>query len=145
MLHLGGYMRAQEGKAPEAAKLLARCRQKYDTVLRADPARAEWAPLLRYQHALALQDAGRFAEARAILKEVMEEKPARPEAVGAPLGWGDGLLAEGVLKIAAADQVLQTPPTEADAAAARKDRAAGIDRVRARRRISGESGAANGR
>jgi cellulose synthase operon protein C len=131
VLHLGGYMRGQEGKAPEAAKLLARCRRKYDKVLRADPARAEWAPLLRYQYALALQDAGRFVEARALLKEVMEEKPARPEAVGAPLAWGNGLLAEGVLKIVAADQAAQAPPTEADAAAARKDRAAGIDVVRA--------------
>jgi cellulose synthase operon protein C len=130
VLHLGGYMRAQEGKAPEAAKLLARCRRKYDAILRADPARAEWAPLLRYQHALALQDAGRFIEARAILKEVMEEKPPRSEAVGASLVWGDGLLVEGVLKIGAADQALQAPPTEADAAAARRDRAASMDVVR---------------
>jgi tetratricopeptide (TPR) repeat protein len=131
VLHLGGYMRGQEGKAPEAAKLLARCRRKYDKVLRADPARAEWAPLLRYQYALALQDAGRFVEARALLKEVMEEKPARPEAVGVPLVWGNGLLAEGVLKIVAADQAAQAPPTEADAAAARKGRADGWDGVRA--------------
>ncbi len=131
VLHLGGYMRTQEGKAPEAAKLLARCRRKYDKVLRADPARAEWAPLLRYQHALALQDAGQFVEGRAILKEVMEEKPARPEAVDAPLAWGEGLLAEGARKIAAAEQALQAPPTEADAAAARRDRAAGWDAARA--------------
>ena len=131
VLHLGGYMRAQEGKAPEAAKLLARCRRKYDVILRADPARAEWAPLLRYQHALALQDAGRYGEARAILKEVWDEKPARPEAAGVPLVWGVGLLEEGVRQIAGADQALQAPPTEADAAAARTDRAAGFDRVRA--------------
>jgi cellulose synthase operon protein C len=131
VLQLGGYMRAQEGKAPEAMKLLARCRRKYDKTLRADPARAEWAPLLRYQYALALQDAGRFVEARTILKDVMEEKPARPEAVDVPLVWGEGLLAEGTRKIGAADQALQAPPTEADAAAARKDRAAGWDVVRA--------------
>ena len=131
VLHLGGYMREQEGKAPEAAKLLAHCRRKYDKVLCADPARAEWAPLLRYQYALALQGAGRFGEARTILKEVTEEKPPRPEAVGVPLVWGDGLLAEGVLKMAAADQALQAPPTEADAAAARMDRAAGLNISRA--------------
>ncbi len=130
VLHLGGYMRQQEGKAPEAVKLLARCRRKYDKILRADPARAEWSPLLRYQYALALQDAGRFVEARTILTEVMEEKPARPEAVGIPLVWGEGLLAEGQLKMAAADQALQAPPTEADASAARKDRAKGLDVVR---------------
>jgi tetratricopeptide (TPR) repeat protein len=131
VLHLGGYMRQQEGKAPEAVKLLARCRRKYDAILRTDPARAEWVPLLRYQYALALQDAGRFVEARAILTEMLAEKPARPEAVGIPLVWGDGLLAEGQLKTAAADQALQAPPTEADAAAARKARAAGLDLIRA--------------
>jgi tetratricopeptide (TPR) repeat protein len=129
VLHLCGWLRLQDGMAPEAARLLSRCRRQFDKALRADPARAEWAPLLCYQHALALQDAGRYAEGRAILKEIMEDA-ARPESAEARLSWGEGLLAEGRGKIAAADALLQNNPPEDQAAAARKDREEGQRIVR---------------
>ncbi len=130
VVNLCGWMRLQDGKAAEAARILGRTRRKYEKELKADPARAEWAPLLRYQHALALQDAGRYAEARAVLKEIMDDS-SRPESAEARLVWGEGMLAEGRAKVAAADGVLGGSPTEADAAAARRDRADGAAIVRA--------------
>ena len=130
VVNLCGWMRLQDGKAAEAVRILGRTRRKYEKVLKADPARAEWAPLLRYQHALALQDAGQYAEARAVLKEIMDDS-SRPESAEARLVWGEGMLAEGRAKVAAADGVLGGSPTEADAAAARKDRADGLAIVRA--------------
>ncbi len=130
VVNLCGWMRLQDGKAAEAARVLGRTRRKYEKVLKADPARAEWAPLLRYQHALALQDAGQYAEARAVLKEIMDDS-SRPESDEARLVWGEGMLAEGRAKVAAADGVLGGSPTEADAAAARKNRAEGMAIIRA--------------
>ena len=130
VVNLCGWMRLQDGKAAEAARILARTRRKYEQVLKADPARAEWAPLLRYQQALALQDSGQHTEARTVLKEIIADS-ARPESDEARLVWGEGILAEGQAKIAAADGVLGGAPTEADAAAARKDRADGWATVHA--------------
>ncbi len=130
VVNLCGWMRLQDGKAAEAARILARTRRKVEQALKADPARAEWAPLLRYQQALALQGAGQYAESRAVLKEIIADA-ARPESDEARLVWGEGMLAEGQAKVAAADGVLGGAPTEADAAAARKDRADGWAVVRA--------------
>ncbi len=130
VLHLGGWLRSQDGMAPEAVRLLARCRRQYDHVLKADPAHAEWAAMLRYQHALALQGAGRYDEGRAILKEIMSED-ARPECGEARLAWGEGMLAEGRGKMTAADATLQNNPPDDQAAAARKDRADGVKIVHA--------------
>ena len=130
VLHLGGWLRTQDGMAPEAVRLLARCRRQYDKAPRVDPAHAEWAAMLRYQHALALQDAGRYDEGRAILKEIMDDL-ARPECGEARLAWGEGMLAEGRGKTAAADAVLQNNPPDDQAAAARRDRADGVKIVHA--------------
>jgi tetratricopeptide (TPR) repeat protein len=132
VLHLGGWLRMQDGMAPEAVRLLARCRRQVDAELRRapDPVHTEWAALLRYQHALALQDSGRYAEARAILTEIRNDA-TRPEAEETRLAWGEGMLAEGRNKMTAADQTLQNNPPEDQAAAARKDRAEGVKIVHA--------------
>jgi len=129
VLNLCGWLRLEDGKAAEAARILGRTRRKYEKVLKADAARAEWAPLLRFQHAVALQDAGQYTEARALLKEIMDDS-SRPESAEARLVWGEGMLAEGQAKVAAADGVLGGAPAEADAAAARKGRADGVAIVR---------------
>ena len=129
VLHLAGWLRTQDGMAPEAVRLLARCRRQ-EAGRPHDPAHAEWAAMLRYQHALALQDAGRYDEGRAILKEIMNDM-ARPECGEARLAWGEGMLAEGRGKIGAADAVLQNNPSDDKAAAARKDRADGVRIVHA--------------
>ena len=128
VVNLCGWMRLQDGKA--AARILARVRRKYEQVLKADPARAEWAPLLRYQQALALQGAGQYAQSRAVLQEIIDDV-GRPESGEARLAWGEGMLAEGQAKVTAADGVLGGAPTEADAAAARQGRADGWATVRA--------------
>jgi tetratricopeptide (TPR) repeat protein len=120
-VQLGGWMRSQENKAAEAARMLARVRRDNEKALRADPARAAWATLLQYQQALALNDAGKFPEGRAVLKELTEQAPDRPEAAEAKLVWGLGLLAEARQKVDAANQALSAPDLPAaDAAAARK-------------------------
>jgi tetratricopeptide (TPR) repeat protein len=120
-VQLAGWMRTQDGKAADAAKLLARVRRDRERDLARDPARAEWAPLLRYQHALALNDAGKFEESRQVLSQILETTPDRPEAFEAKLVWGQGLLAEARQKLDAAAQQLATPELPpAEAAAARR-------------------------
>jgi tetratricopeptide (TPR) repeat protein len=116
-VELAGWMRQQDGKQAEAARLLARVRRDCDKALRADPARAAWATLLQYQQALALQDAGKYAEARAVLAELTKQTPDRPEAAEAKLVWGLSLLAEARQKIDAANQALGAPDLTASAAA----------------------------
>ncbi|HVS35816.1 MAG TPA: tetratricopeptide repeat protein [Gemmataceae bacterium] len=124
-VNLAGWLRTQDGMAPEAVRMLTRCRRQFEKTAAADSAHAEWAAMLRYQDALALQDAGRYEEGRALLKEIMNDQ-ARPESAEARLAWGEGMLAEGRNKIGAADALLQNNPPEDQAAALRKDRADGV-------------------
>ena len=57
LLRLSAILRAQN-KSADAVTLLAECRAAHEGALKADPARAAWAPLLVYHHALALKEAG---------------------------------------------------------------------------------------
>ena len=66
MLQWATLMRGQDNKAIEAAKIMAQCRKRHEKALLADPRRASWVPLLQFHHAVALQEAGQFAEARSL-------------------------------------------------------------------------------
>ena len=63
--------------------VMKRCREEFETALKADPARAGWVPMLQYEYALALQDLHKLPEARAILEEIVKQFPGKPEATNA--------------------------------------------------------------
>jgi TolA-binding protein len=121
LLQLATLLRGQDNKAPEAAKVMAQCRKRYEKTLLRDPDRTAWVPLLQYHHAVALQEAGQLAEARALFDAVNKQFSSRPEAAEAVLHWGQCLRDEGLQKIDQANQLLGMPDLKpSEAAAARK-------------------------
>jgi TolA-binding protein len=120
VLHLATLLRSQN-KAQEAADLLGQCRQAHEAALLKDPARAGWAALLQYHHGVALKEAGKRAEARAVFDLVLKSAPDRPEAAEAALRWGQSLKDDGQTKLAEAHKKLaQGNLKKEDADAARK-------------------------
>jgi TolA-binding protein len=117
LLQLATYLRGQN-KAAEAADVLARCRQQYEPGLQKDPARAGWVPLLQYHHGLALKEAGKRNEARAVLDLVIRQSAGRPEAAEAALRWGQSLKDDGVQKVEAARKRLAAPNLKPEETAA---------------------------
>ncbi len=131
LLQLGTLLRGEEGKAGEAARILEQSLRRHEAALLRDPARRGWVPLLQYQRALALKDAGNPAAARAILGRLREELPDGVLAAAVSLRWGQCLADEGRQKIEQAEQRLGAPePTPEETAAAEKDREAGRQMVR---------------
>jgi TolA-binding protein len=108
LLQLATLLRGQN-KAGEAADVLAQCRQTWEQKLQADPARAGWVPLLQYHHGVALREAGKRPEARAVFDLVVKGAPDRPEAGDAALRIGQCLKDDGQQKIADAAKKLATP------------------------------------
>jgi TolA-binding protein len=98
LLHRATLMRSQN-RAAEAVNELAYCRQTYEATLEKDPARAGWVPLLRYHHAVALREAGKRAEARALFDQVVKTAPDRPEAAEAILRSGQCLKDDAEVKV----------------------------------------------
>jgi TolA-binding protein len=130
LLQLATYLREQN-KAQEAADLLAKCRQEHEDRLRSDPNRAAWVPLLQYHHGLALKEAGKRGEARAVLEGVMKGSPNRPEAAEAALRWGQSLKDDGVLKLSESQKKLASPNLKPEEkAAAQKALDEGLKDVR---------------
>ncbi|MGL4419755.1 MAG: tetratricopeptide repeat protein, partial [Gemmataceae bacterium] len=69
LLHLATLHREQN-EFPQAGQVLADARTKHEAALRADPARADWADLLKYHHGVALLEAKKPAEGQKLLEEV---------------------------------------------------------------------------
>ncbi len=111
LLELATLLRGQNqpAQAAQAAEVMAQCRQQYEAKLLADPARAGWVPLLQYHHGVALREAGKRAEARAVFDLVVKQAPDRPEAGDAALRFGQCLKDDGQQKIADAAKKLATP------------------------------------
>jgi TolA-binding protein len=108
LLELATLLRGQN-KAAEAAVILGQCRQQQEPTLLQDKARADWVPLLQYHHGVALKEAGKGVEARAVFEQTVRQFPDRPEAGEAGLRWGQSLKEEGHAKIAAAHKALAVP------------------------------------
>jgi len=107
VLHLSTLLRSQN-KAAEAADVMDKCRKDHEQKLTADPARAGWVPLLQYHHGVALREAGKRAEARKVLDQVVQSAPDRPEAGEAALRSGQCLKDDGQQKIIEAQKKLTT-------------------------------------
>src|SRR5262249_55570835 len=88
LVHLATLLRAQENKAGEAAQVLARCRQQHEKAMLNDPVQSAWVPLVQYHHGVALHEAGRHAEARAVFDGLMKQHPAHSLAAAASLRRG---------------------------------------------------------
>jgi TolA-binding protein len=95
LVQLAVFLRSQN-KAAEAAEVLAQCRQHYEAELLKRPELSAWVALLQYQHGIALQEAGKLPEARAVLEGVVKQFPTRPEAAKAALRYGQCLKAQGM-------------------------------------------------
>jgi TolA-binding protein len=130
LLELATLLRGQN-KAAEAADVLDKARQQYEANLQKDPGRAGWVALLQYHHGVALREAGKRAEARAVLDKVVKEAAGRPEAFEAALRWGQSLKEEGEQKVDAARKRLATPNLKPEeTATAQKDLDAGLKDLR---------------
>src|SRR5205823_5481194 len=71
LLNLATLLRGQN-KAAEAADVLAQARQAHEANLQKDPARAGWVFLLQYHQGVALREANKRPEARAVLNLVVQ-------------------------------------------------------------------------
>jgi TolA-binding protein len=131
VLQRATLLRGQENQAVNAAKLLGQCRKRYEKELLADPARAAWAPLLQFHHAVALQESSQVAEARPLFEALIQQYPDRPEALEAVIFRGVCLRDEGGQKIDQANQTLGAPDVSpAVAEAAKKSIAEGEKMIR---------------
>jgi TolA-binding protein len=130
VLHLATLLRGQN-QATAAADALNQCRQQHEQKLLQDPARAGWVPLLQYHHGVALREAGKRAEAKAIFDQLVKQSPDRPEAWEAGLRAGQCLKDDGQQKIAEGTKRLTNPNLKPEEiAAARKLIDEGIANVR---------------
>lgn len=130
LLHLATLLRGQN-KAVEAAQVMDQCRKDHENAVKADPTRAGWVPLLQYHHGIALRDAGKRTEARAVLDLVVNQSPDRPEAGEAALRAGQCLKDDGQLKLAEAAKKLAAPNLKPEEqAAAQKLRDDGVKDMR---------------
>ncbi len=91
VLQLATLLREQN-QAEEASKILTAARQKHEPTLQKDPERLA---LMRYHHGVALQEAGKFAEARQALEGIGQLAPNKPIAAEAALRAGQSRIAEG--------------------------------------------------
>jgi TolA-binding protein len=117
LLQVATLLRGRENGAGEAAQVLARCRQQHEKTLLQDPGRANWGPLLKYHHGVALKEVGRFAEARALFDTLLKEHASSPLAKEVILRRGQTVNAEARDAIGKAQQVLGTQDIKPNAAA----------------------------
>ncbi len=116
-LELATLLRGQN-QAQQAADVLAQTRQQWEAKLQADPTHAAWVTLLQYHHGVALREAGKRQEARAIFDQVVKAAPDRPEAADAALRFGQCLRDDGQQKVADAAKKLAVPNLKPDETAA---------------------------
>ncbi len=75
----------EQNQIPQAVETLQQARQKFEGQLGSDPSRAEWIPLLRYHHGVALFEVNKPAEARTAFEQAIQAAPNKPIAAEAAL------------------------------------------------------------
>jgi TolA-binding protein len=129
-LYLATMLRSQNNPQ-EAAQVLADCRKQHEQALQKDAARAGWVPLLQYHHGVALREAGRRQEARAVFDLVLRQSAGLALGAEAALRAGQCLKEEGQHKIGEAKKRLAQPNLQpADKAAAQARLQEGVKEVR---------------
>jgi TolA-binding protein len=107
-----------QNKPMDAANLLSQARQQHEAGLLKDPSRAGWAPPLQFQHAAALQEAGKLADARGIFEGMIKQFPASPESAEAALRRGQCMKEAGRQKLEAAAKRLSAGQIKPEESAA---------------------------
>lgn len=97
-LHLATLHREQNQPA-EAAKVLDDARKRHEPELAKDPKRAEWVPLLKYHHAVAVFETGKPADARPLFDQVADQAKGQPLGAEAALRSGQCQVAEARTKV----------------------------------------------
>jgi tetratricopeptide (TPR) repeat protein len=105
VMALATFLREQNQPQP-AADALDACRKKHEQALQKDPERLA---LLRYHHGVALQEAGKFGDARQALDSINQLAPNKPIAAEAILRSAQCRIAEGRKLIETARQQLANP------------------------------------
>jgi tetratricopeptide (TPR) repeat protein len=82
LLRLSTLLRAQN-KAAEAVTVMTQCRAQHEAKVAADPARSAWAPMIQYEHALAVKESGKVPEARALFEALARNAGGKPEGANA--------------------------------------------------------------
>jgi len=124
-VRLSALLRAQNNPA-ESAAVMAECRQVAEAGLQKDPGRAGWVPSMQYEHALALREAGKIAEARGIFEGIAKQFPNQPDAANAQWRVAQGQREELIAAVAAAKATVARPgakPEEIQAAKTALDEA----------------------
>ena len=130
LLRLSSLLRTQ-GKAAEAAAVMADCRTRDEAALAKDPARAEWVPMLQYEHALALKESGKGAEALALFESLAKQFAGRPEAVNATWRAGQCRREQAAAQVVAAHKTLaRQGATPEEVAAAKRAVEEGVAALR---------------
>src|SRR5262249_3640977 len=106
--HLATLLRRQNRPA-DAAKELDECRKEHEADLTRDPARAGWAVLLQYHHAVALREAGKLPEARALFDQVARAAANQPQGWESALRAGQAQKEAGEKKMDEARKALANP------------------------------------
>lgn len=96
----------EQNQAQPAADALQACRNKHEPLLQKEPERLA---LLRYHHGVALQEAGKFPEARQTLDSINQLAANKPIAAEAILRSAQCRIAEGHKLIETARQQLANP------------------------------------
>jgi len=102
----------EQNQPAEAVKVAEEARKRYEAPLAADPERAAWVPLFKYQHGVSLLEAGKWPEARAVLDEVAKASPDKPVGAEAALRSGQARIAEGKKAAEAGQQLLNQAGTD---------------------------------
>ena len=75
----------EQNQIPQAAETLQQARQRFEGQLASDPTRADWIPLLRYHHGVALYELNKPAEARTAFEQAIQAAGNKPIAAEAAL------------------------------------------------------------
>lgn len=75
----------EQNQLPQAVETLLQARQKFEGQLASDPTRADWVPLLRYHHGVALFESNKPAEARTAFEQAIQAAADKPIAAEAAL------------------------------------------------------------
>src|SRR5262245_20753949 len=77
--------RREQNQLQPAADVLKQARDKFEGQLSSDPTRADWVPVLRYHHGVALFEAGKPADARTAFDQAVQAGGNKPIAAEASL------------------------------------------------------------
>ena len=107
----------EQNQPAEAVKLLEECRKKHESALGNDKERANWAPMLKYHHGVALLEAKKPADARPLFEQVAQQAADKSIAAEAALRGGQCRTLEARVRLEAAQQKLgSSKPDERSAA-----------------------------